>query len=225
MFLFFLPVVYASYAHESMLEKATLHPFVVRTKATVQYVDSIYSDIMNHTWEYKTDMDMHEMFRMALPMMKGMEHATMLTYVSQDTLLESLDVCDEIWKNSTEHVMFVEEYFSGTFEEDFMEDLKQKKDIMMEDLSTIQEHCIHIHEYVEKLRHMVLEYKEISHVFLTRAKHVLLMYRSQTKRDEYLSTASPVNYTEALHNFSLMQNSTAFIHAYANLTSDEKETI
>lgn len=224
MFLFFLPVVYAVYTDELMLEKATLQTYVTRAKATSQYVDSLYSDIMNHTWDFKSTLTMDEMFQLSLPMMKGMEQAAMLTYVSQDSLMKSLDVCEEIWKNSTEHMMFIEEYFSGTFEEEFMEDVKQKQNIMIQDLGVIQELCIHVEDAVKKLIHMVLEYREVSHLFLTRAQHVLLMYRSQSKRDNYLSTPSSVNYTEALYNFSLMQNSTNLIYSYAlNLTSEENE--
>ena len=73
---------------------------------------------------------------------------------------------------------------------------------------------------------MSFTYSEHSQIFLTRAKMILEEYSFSEEAARALSEPAKINYTEALYNYSLMQNLTNMIYTiHHNLTSEENEYI
>jgi hypothetical protein len=228
MIILFLPLVYASmYDHEVMLETATLESEVSHARQLNEHVSEFSKDILKHDWDYKSSVSMDEMFRMTLPAMKGMGLSIISLYDYRDTLVESIESCEELVLSSTYKMDTIDNYFSSVeIDTDFKVDLNQKKQIMTEDLKFIAEICDSTLEDVHKLYAMSASYVESSYILLNRAKRILEEYEINGKINRDFSRPSDVNYTEASANFSLMQNLTNMMYTiHVNLTSEVKESI
>ena len=228
MFLFFLPLVYASmYDHETMLETVTLESEVDQARVYQEYVAQVSSDILSYGWDYKRNLTVDEMFQMSLPMMRGMGLSMLSLNDANDELVETVELCGELYDNSTVKLLRVKDYFSAVeMEADFQLDLEQKQNTMEEDLRFIDELCINVLDGVKNLYAMSFTYSEHSQIFLTRAKMILEEYSFSEETARALSEPAKINYTEALYNYSLMQNLTNMIYTiHHNLTSEENEYI
>lgn len=228
MFLLFLPLVYASmYDHEVMLQTATLESEVAHVRYLNEHANEISKDIFKHGWDYKSNVTADEMFRMTLPIMKGMGLSLLSLNNYQEEIFEIVDSCEETLFNSSYKIDQLNAYFSNIdMEDDFELDLEQKKRLMMEDIHFIAEICDSTLDTVRDLHAMSASYVESSYTLLNRAKRILEQYKIKEKVNRDLSRPSDVNYTEASANFSLMQNLTNMMYTiHVNLTSEVKESI
>lgn len=201
------------YDHETMLETVTLESEVNQARVYQEYVELVSSDILSHGWDYKRNLTVDEMFQLSLPMLRGMGLSMLSLNDANEELIETVESCGELYDNSTDKLLRVKDYFSAVeMEPDFQLDVEQKQGIMEEDLRFIDELCINVLDGVRNLYAMSLTYSEQSQMFLTRAKMILEEYSFSDEAARALSKPAKVNYTEALYNFSTMQNLTNMIY-------------
>ena len=215
------------YDHEVMLQTATLESEVAHVRYLNEHVNEISQSIMKYGWDYKSNVTADEMFRMSLPIMKGMGLSMLSLHEHQYMILEALDSCEETIFNSSQKLDRLNAYFSFIdTDDDFELDLEQKKQLMIEDIQFIVEICDSTLEDINKLYAMSASYVESSYTLLNRAKMILDQYKIKEKVNRDLSRPPDVNYTEASANFSLMQNLTNMMYTiHVNLTSEVKESI
>ena len=228
MFLLFLPVVYASlYDHETMLEKMTLQTEVTSARAYHEYVDQMNSDILSHGWDYNNVTSAEEMFRITIPILEGMGLTVLKFYNYSDELLETVESCGELYVNGTAKMDSLTGYFSNSqLEPDMRVDVGQNRLHMEEELRFIDELCTSIYDTIKSLYEMLHASNEWNEILLTRAKMILEHFENIEEAARYTPLVNTVNYTEAKHNFTIMQDIANMIYTiHKNLTSEENEYI
>ena len=224
MFLLFLPLVYASmYDHELMLESASLQSEVIEARALNEYTELLQKEILTYSWDYKTNVSADEMFKMTIPILKGMAMSVLDIYESKENIEDTMGSCDELIVNSTDKFTSIQNYFvSPKVDMDFQDDINQKLQLMETEIQFIVELCDNIVDIVKSLLNMAVMYNDWSQIILTRAQMILEKYKDRHQMEQHLNKESTLNYTEAVHNFSLMENLTSAIHTlHHNLTNTE----
>ena len=106
-------------------------------------MEQVSSDILSYGWDYKRNVTADEMFKMSLPMMRGMGLSMLSLNDANDELVETVELCGELYDNSTGKLLYVKDYFSAVeMEADFQLDLEQKQNTMEEDLRASLTSCV-----------------------------------------------------------------------------------
>lgn len=225
MFLLFLPIVYALYDQETMLE-TSLRSEVIQARAYHEYVHRVTDSIVSHRWSTKDISTADEMFRMTLPMLQGMSLSLFELHNQSHRLIDTVESCGELYDYGVERKDQFMSYFSDiAVDVDIQSDVNDSYLQMEEDLRFIDDLCTSAYEVVEQLYEMAHSYADWSEILLTRAMETLEDYRN---KEDALHVSNPkrVNYTEAKMNYSSMQELANVIHTiHTNLTLKEKDSI
>jgi len=211
------------YDHETMLESASLQSEVIEARALNEYTELLQKEILSHSWDYKTNVTADEMFKMTIPILKGMAMSVLDLYESKENIEDTMGSCDELIVNSTDKFISIQDYFiSANVDMDFQDDINQKLQLMETEVQFIVELCDHIVDIIKSLLNMAVMYSDWSQIILTRAQMILEKYKDRHQMEQHLNKESTLNYTEAAYNFSLMENLTSAIHTlHHNLTNTE----